>query len=364
MTISPVNSIVMLAPHFPEYSFRLASALSELRPVSLVVDDHRFGTEFQGRAPAIPDGVDLHRIDFQKPSALLRILQLIRSTKPDIIHFQEPAGLKSAIICVIVAWLFAGYVRLALTVHDPVPHEGRDEAIVRRSMFFRKFIRKRADIIFTHGQFCAGIYEGVKDRKDQRVEITDHGVILDDLAPPPRVAERLSVLFCGRMEAYKGVAVLHDAFRQLSAKRCEVDLTVAGAGQELDRIGHLLAQLPNVEVINSYICPMELMKLIAKADCLILPYLSATQSGILAAAFGNSRFVIASNVGGLPDVVADRVNGLLVEPGNAAHLAETIEAVAQDARLRSRLREGAAATAQDQLNWRRIARGMMEAYER
>jgi glycosyltransferase involved in cell wall biosynthesis len=86
----------------------------------------------------------------------------------------------------------------------------------------------------------------------------------------------------------------------------------------------------------------------------VLPYLNATQSGVLAAALGNGRFAIVSDVGGLRDIVAQNRNGLLVPPGDSDALAEAIRRVASDVDLRRRLSLGARQLAEQELDWSRI----------
>ena len=93
-----------------------------------------------------------------------------------------------------------------------------------------------------------------------------------------------------------------------------------------------------------------------------LPYKDATQSGVLASAYGNSRPVVASATGGIPDVVTDGVNGLLVPPGDATALADALERVLTSKPLAATLTEGARQTAAGPLNWDRVAEGLLGSY--
>ena len=95
-----------------------------------------------------------------------------------------------------------------------------------------------------------------------------------------------------------------------------------------------------------------------------LPYKDATQSGVLASAYGNARPVVASATGGIPDVVTDGVNGLLVPPGDATALADALERVLTSKPLAATLTEGARQTAAGPLNWDRIAEQLLGSYLR
>jgi glycosyltransferase involved in cell wall biosynthesis len=164
------------------------------------------------------------------------------------------------------------------------------------------------------------------------------------------------------MEAYKGVSILCDALAILDQQGHPPCIKIAGRGPELDRMTDRLNEIPNVHVNNKFVPTAALIEDIRDADCVVLPYLEASQSGVVAAALSNGRFVIASRVGGIPDVVEDMVNGLLVPPGDPDALAEAIRRVSVDPELRNRLCEGARNTASSRLNWGHIATTMLQKY--
>jgi glycosyltransferase involved in cell wall biosynthesis len=84
---------------------------------------------------------------------------------------------------------------------------------------------------------------------------------------------------------------------------------------------HIGAQ---VTFVDRYVPDEELASYFRAADVAVLPYLSATQSGVVQLAFGFGLPVIASNVGGLPDVIREGETGLLVPPGDVSALAEAV----------------------------------------
>jgi glycosyltransferase involved in cell wall biosynthesis len=80
-----------------------------------------------------------------------------------------------------------------------------------------------------------------------------------------------------------------------------------------------------VEIHDGYIPDKEVEKFFAACDVVVLPYVNATQSGIVQIAYGFDKPVIATAVGGLPDVVTDGETGFLVESRNPGAIADAVE---------------------------------------
>lgn len=80
-----------------------------------------------------------------------------------------------------------------------------------------------------------------------------------------------------------------------------------------------------VDIIDGYTPDNEVEKYFTACDLVVCPYESATQSGIVQIAYGFEKPVIATNVGGLPDVVTDGKTGFIIEPRNSGALAEAVE---------------------------------------
>ena len=80
----------------------------------------------------------------------------------------------------------------------------------------------------------------------------------------------------------------------------------------------------SVQVIEGYIPDHEVEPYFAACDLVVLPYVSATQSAIVQIAYGFHKPVVATNVGGLPEVVLDGKTGYLAEPQNPENIAEKI----------------------------------------
>ena len=133
------------------------------------------------------------------------------------------------------------------------------------------------------------------------------------------------MLFLGRIQAYKGLPLLIAAVEQLVAQGARIDLTVMGEGPigpEADRLTKLGAR-----VINRWISDDEIADALDNHDVAVLPYVEASQSGIVAMAHGRGLPVIATPVGGLGEQIQHGVTGFLTSSVTSVSLAQTIEYV-------------------------------------
>ncbi|MBI2883043.1 MAG: glycosyltransferase [Candidatus Methylomirabilis oxyfera] len=135
------------------------------------------------------------------------------------------------------------------------------------------------------------------------------------------------LLFFGLIRRYKGLPGLLEAMALVLGK---VDCTLLVVGEFYegkDHCLHLINKLglaPKVRVVDRFIPDDEVILYFSAADLVVLPYESATQSGIVPIAYAFERPVVATRVGGLPEAVRDGETGLLVEPRNPAALASAI----------------------------------------
>jgi glycosyltransferase involved in cell wall biosynthesis len=135
------------------------------------------------------------------------------------------------------------------------------------------------------------------------------------------------VLFFGYIRAYKGLAVLLEAIAKLGDAQ-DIRLVIAGEFYDdetkyrtmIDDLGLGSRILLHSEYLPNSDVPLYF----SAADVVVLPYLSATQSGIAQIAYHYDTPVIATDVGGLAEVVCDGVTGYIVPAGDAEALAAAI----------------------------------------
>ena len=148
----------------------------------------------------------------------------------------------------------------------------------------------------------------------------------------------LELLFFGFVRPYKGLDLLIDALSYLKDR--SIKLTIAGEfwsgiNDIIRRIDHC-GVTEMVELRPTYHSEEDIAEIFARADVVVLPYRSATGSGIITLAYYYGRPVIATRVGGLQDVVRDGVTGWLVTPNCTEALARTIASVSRNKALSMR----------------------------
>lgn len=136
------------------------------------------------------------------------------------------------------------------------------------------------------------------------------------------------LLFFGFVREYKGLKHLLRAMPKIVKSLEDVKLLVVGdfAGDKDDYL-NIINELnvgEYIEIHDGYIPDKEVEKFFASSDLVVLPYESATQSGIVQIAYGFEKPVVATNVGGLPEVVLNEKTGYIVEPQNSDELANVV----------------------------------------
>lgn len=136
------------------------------------------------------------------------------------------------------------------------------------------------------------------------------------------------LLFFGFVREYKGLKHLIKAMPAIKEKTGARLLVVGDFGDAKEEYTALINEVGAADVIETvegYVPDTEVEKYFAACDIVALPYESATQSGIVQIAFGFDKPVIVTNVGGLPEVVADGQTGFVIEPKNSGAIADAVE---------------------------------------
>jgi len=175
--------------------------------------------------------------------------------------------------------------------------------------------------------------------------------------------DRFLVGTVGRLEEQKGQKYLIDAAGRLSRDGRKVTLLIVGSGREEDRLRDQAVREGIGDAVLFLGTRRDLPELFRAMDVFAFPSLWEGFPIALLSAMAAGLPVIVTPVGGVPEVVKDGVNGLIVPAGDPAALAEAIWNAHENPVGASALGRAAAATIRDRYSHRTTARRIMEVYD-
>lgn len=159
--------------------------------------------------------------------------------------------------------------------------------------------------------------------------------------PPVPVPETRRIVFVGALEAYKNIDGLAAAWRDVVRSYPDAVLSIVGDGSRRAVVEQLVADLPGRVEHRRQIGPEEVAAELDAARALVLPSWPEGLGRVLLEAFARGRPVVGTNGGGIPDIVTDDLDGILIPRADTAVLTAALERVLADRGLCERL--GAAA---------------------
>ena len=277
-----------------------------------------------------------------------RVARELRELRPDAVLAQ---GAQEAALCVLGRALARVPTKVLADVHgDPAAPtrlygSPRRKALAPLADALARYGLRRSDGVRTISAYTSGLV------RDVGVEPTAEFAAFMDLEPflatePISLPERPVALFVGVLERYKAVDVLADAWRLAAPRIPEATLHIVGRGTLRDVPERLLADLPAQTRWSESLSTPEVAQALDESTVLALPSRSEGLGRVVVEAFCRGRGVVASRVGGIPDIVEDGATGLLVPPADPAALADALVRVLSDRAFAERLGGAAHAAVQ------------------
>jgi sugar transferase (PEP-CTERM/EpsH1 system associated) len=274
--------------------------------------------------------------------------KIMRHFRPHIVHSRNWGAIEA-----VFAARWAG---VPVAIHS---EHGYELDILHGLPMRRRLLRRAAyacaDAVFTVSSDLRAYHARQAWISPQRLRVLANGVDSERFAPSQHKREALRVSLglspstlligtVGRLVAIKGHASLLDAIDPLVRRGIDLSLILVGDGPELDRLRAKAAAsvhlAPRVHFLGA---SKDVSGALNGMDVFALPSISEGMSNTLLEAMSTGLPVVATRVGGNPELVADGVSGLLSEVGNTAELTAQLESLALNSELRHRL--GAAARA-------------------
>lgn len=327
--------VALVSYDFGEYCVRLAAGLAGTGAQVLLLLPRQLAEPYGGLLHPRVDLVTFAKPRLRQPGRQLAVaaglVRRIRAYAPQVLHLQQGHLWFNPFL------LLRGRRRLVVTVHDPRQHAG-DAGGLRTPQAMMDFGFRRADQLIVHGRALVGQLVDRLGLAPGTIHVIPHIAIGHGAARAGAVDEEAgTVLFFGRIWGYKGLDYLIRAEPRISARVPGARIVIAGQGEDFQRYRRLMVHPERFAVYNDCVSDERRAELFQRASVVVLPYVEASQSGVIPVAYAFGKPVVATAVGGLPDMVDHGRTGYLVPPRDEAALADAVVCLLRDEGLRRRL---------------------------
>lgn len=274
-----------------------------------------------------------HLLDTWNIATYLQVRRILKEERPDIVHTNGIKGLSASIFAAIKN----SKIPHVHTIHDY-------ELISRWSSLFRrgasisaftrfdrayismmKYFSSGIDDVISPSRFVLDFHTNLGFFPDAKKNVISNGMKLSRSAQPKRQLNK-SFLYVGQVEMHKGVQIAVQAFKMLDDR--DAALHVVGEGDYLDEIRALAASDRRI-VIHGYVKERsELDALYETCSFLVFPSIWLENFPlVINEAMNRGLPVIASNIGGVPELVKHGYNGFLFDPGQTQSLFNVLSQV-------------------------------------
>lgn len=259
------------------------------------------------------------------------ILINIKRINPDIIHSQA-----------IGSGIYGFFAKIFLKKKYVVWGQGSD--VYRPD----KFTKLTSIIVLKEASSVIALTENMKKEMiriyDRNIVVLPNGINLDVFKNNANVTRsniekrHKTLLFVGRLQTIKGVTYLIEAMNIIK-NYYDVNLLIVGDGNDREKLEALVEKLELNDVISfiGEVPSTEIPKYMAESDIFILPSISEGFPLVLLEAMASGLTVVASNIGGIPEIIKDGTNGFLTESMNSNDIADKVMHVLSDDKLRGKI---------------------------
>ena len=347
--MSMLERICIIGPSYPfrggiaHYTTLLYRALKKKYEVTFFAFKRQYpGCLYPGKTDKDPsdftikeDGVE-YTLDSMNPLSWWKTVRRIKSIHPDLLIIPWWVSFWTPQFWSITTLIRKSKSTKVLFIcHNVVQHESKlwDRVCT-------KLVLKNGDYFIVHSdQDLNNLKKILPEANVKKVFHPTYDIFNLRQLSKSEAQKRLGIsgkvlLFFGFVRPYKGLKYLLDAM-PIILKKFKVHLLVVGEfwhdkatyREQIQKLG-----ISNsVTIVDKYVPNEEVALYFTAADVVVLPYITATQSGIVQIAYGFDKPVIVTDVGGLPDVVENAKTGFLVEPKNSSAITKAVSSFYESA---------------------------------
>ena len=311
------------------------------------------------------DGSDAAKITAFARGALLYVVELIRF-RPTVVHLH--ASTRGSFIRKAALFWISRPARVPVVIHmHGSGFQGFYENSPRVAQAVIRATLSRASAFIALGEVWSVRMRGIAPTA--RIIAIPNAVRLARRATQPALGEPVHVVFLGRIGDHKGTFRLLDAWAKFtrdpefnSGPWKAATLTLAGDG-EVERARQTIRELclEDTVALHNWLSEKEVGELLDHAQVLVLPSRNEGQSMAVLEAMARGLCVIASNVGGLPEMIDDEC-GLIIPPEDTEAISAALRIVVYDNELRTRYGGAAYARVESRFDVCAVARRLDALY--
>ena len=294
------------------------------------------------------------------PFCLLELVRIIRRERPELVNLHYIAA---NAFYVLASQRFVDF-RLVVNLH------GNDiERYSQRSWPSRWLTRTalhRADMVLSNSANLLAGAERILPEVRCKSVVVGNGVHPEEFATKDRFQHDTPyILSIGNFIHKKGFDNLIRAFRQIRREHPDVDLIIAGDGHEREACRRLAVRLGvnDALLLLGSVQHSQVPALLNGCEIFVLPSRQEPFGIVVLEAMAAGKPVVATRVGGVPEIVTDMKDGLLVEPESPGKLAHAVKLLLSEPDLMQRLGRNGRETVKKRFSWRRVVNRYVEAYQ-
>jgi D-inositol-3-phosphate glycosyltransferase len=323
---------------------------------------------------AVSEGIAIHEIlKYHSVISSFRAARIINnSIRPEVVDIQWFVPQHGFVLIPLILFLkfwFRSTARIFLTVHNVLPHERRvfDRLLSRLAFRFSDRLLVHADKL--REEAVTRFHE-----TPAKIAVVPHGICVNGAASYRKgeartylgIKEKYVLLFFGYVRPYKGLHDLIGAFKIVVEK---FDVALVIAGEFFSELAPYRDELQSKGLLNKtyvfsgYIPSEEVPIFFSAADLLVQPYVQFSgQSGVSQTAYLHSVPIVATDVGGLPELVIHGRTGTIVQPKDPKGLAFAIETLLADEGKRQQYGLNGKKFLETELGWDRVTQTLVKIY--
>jgi glycosyltransferase involved in cell wall biosynthesis len=252
----------------------------------------------------------------------------------------------------ISKYFFKYRIKYLFTVHDAKLHPGENSFILR--LIYNLSV-KTANGYLTLTKTVKSQLLKDKYFRNKKIYVARFGNI-ENINNIKKLEKKkgMKFLFFGRILEYKGIHNLLIAFSKFNKDYPNSTLHIVGRG-DVSKYLKLILKNKNIYLINNWISEKSFNTFFRDFHVCVLPYIEASQSGVIPLMFSLGIPVIITPVGGLNEQVKNNYNGIICKDFSYYSLQKEMERIAVDKKLYYKLVRGAVATSKNKKIWEKSA---------